>query len=425
MSNPSDDIIRKIYTPILNNAGIYFDDETGYLSVAGADGTKLPFSIEGKRWALPLRRNLTGDNADILVINPLKESLNTDANVPIISRIRLAYMAKINQELNVIAKSLITIVTSEALHPQLTGDQRNILTVCANMSNKTLEAYDKLMEAMQGNLIDKCIVSIFLRRGAVLNKVTYGRGAIVTWPLYAALKSDEEKVFGVKLTKKERENIITLFEFMIPGISQPDQYSYGSLHKHFAFMDSLLSSVASIQQIIQNHVGLYPDHMTDKIFEFNYDYIDVIENSDKYMPTIRLLPDASSGIRVTETRDIDRDRDDRRDRRDYDDDRRGRIDDVPSFDRDDRRGRRVDGHTGPGSGDFLDRIMGGGRNDRDDDRYDRSRTSRRSSRDDRRGRRDDDRRDRRDQPNWTGVTQSKDRGRDYDDDRRDRRGYRR
>lgn len=389
----SDKIIQDLYRPILENCDLIFDEQ-GFISIK-VDTVTLPFVIEDKRWVLPLKKRLESDSENVTIFNPLKESIDQDGSAKVLSRLRIAYISKLNREFNTLIRALLTITSSEAIHPTLVDEQRDILIACANCTSKTIEAYNKLMEAMQGNYTDKCIVSVFLKRGALIGETTFHRGAIVSWPLYTALKADDEKVFGIKITKKERENLITLMKYIVPGIDNPMQYSHGSLHKHCPFLDALLTSVALIQDVIDTQVQRYPTFLEDSCFKFNRDYEKSIASVEQHLAYIRLLPAEELQTSTKVNRDRERSRDDDRVELDRDDKPKSLASRLNAMSRPERRDRRDDRDR---DRDYDRRDS---RRDDDDDRYYSRRDRDRDYRD-----RDDDGRS-----NW--------RSRDYDHDDRD------
>jgi len=286
--------VVKAYTPILANAGLIASAD-GYISIVGSD-KPLPFITEGKRWVLPVRERLADPSvlANNHVFHPLSESSLMESESPVLSRLRIAQLARLNFQLCALFGSLVALITSTALHATLVGDQRQLINATPEATEKTMEVVNKLLEVMKGQVRENCFVSIFLKRHAIVRGKTYTRGAIVRWPLYEAIKAagKKDKIFGVDVKEKDRSTILAVLEYMIPGIGESEQsiYNQGSLHPDAPFLDALLRCVGKIAGCVTTIVSLFGDHVPDhKLFAYSDEWREVMDNPDNYAKLTRII----------------------------------------------------------------------------------------------------------------------------------------
>jgi hypothetical protein len=171
--------------------------------------------------------------------------------------------------------SLVMVASSSAYHASLTGDQRTLINLTPEATEKTMEVWKKLMDAMKGQVRESCFVSIFLKRHANIRGKTYTRGSIVKWPFYEALCSAEkkEKIFGVDDDEAQ-------------GL-----YSHGSLHPDAPFLDAFLRSIGRIADSICALVKLFADYVPEhKLFEYSDAWREVLDNPEKYSKIARVIP---------------------------------------------------------------------------------------------------------------------------------------
>lgn len=295
-----------LYREFLADAGAVVDKD-GFVTL-DRFGEKEPWLVKGKRLALPThqqQRNFNGEKT--VLFHPLYENaikgesdVLADYRRTIGERISLSFMA--------LAAQLLTIATSERMHKKLSPPQSKYLTLIPEADESMLDTLGKLIEACPLGQNQRVFTSIYLAKNAELHGKKHKRVAVVSWPLYEALVNDglererkmeeraavrdkakkdkvepkdiptpENKTFGVKLSVKERQVFIRLFEYLVPGLSEAyaasgdmgeATYNRASDALVAPSMHALMQSIEAIIDPLNAICDLFQDKLGD-----NYDAI--------------------------------------------------------------------------------------------------------------------------------------------------------
>lgn len=332
----------QIYKDILSTAWMTAN-EKGVISrmVDPETGEKSPVMIEDntdnkkkKTAVLPIKENLVGlDNSEFLVIHPLNENPSKPAS-PVVDFLRRMMSVRLNWVLSTMLPELLVFASSPAKHDLLKPEQLDILTCLADAGKDSASKFLKLLEASKAkNGHFATIVSVYLTRGGVVKEKTYHRAAIVKFTLYEELiktrnlhfdrseqaraerdrlkrleknnnSKDDKKtnstenkihndivVLGVKISKKDLEVFIRLFERVIPNIDNPQHYSTGSNANVAPFMDSMMNTFLKLFSITNDMVENYrvvfsiPDLMIVPM-----EWSDELMDIDSLSSIVRLVP---------------------------------------------------------------------------------------------------------------------------------------
>lgn len=275
------------YKQILRLGGLVTDQD-GLVSAMIEDST-VPFTVKGKRLALPTKENM-GKTTDLVMFHPLSENfLRGESDV--MQRYRSAINTRLNYVIGCMMEEMLTLITSTGEHQKLTPEQSEVLSVAHEADEGTLTRFAQLLKAMGLGDKEKSFVNIYLKKTANIKGKVYKRGAIVTFPFYKELIKKEKSVYGVTLRIKDREAIQKLMEFVIPGIADDDAYNQGSSGDVSPFLESLLkgligvaSNINSIATAYKEFLALYDNYI------YNADWVDTMDNIHLLETEIRLIP---------------------------------------------------------------------------------------------------------------------------------------
>ena len=308
------------------------DPETGEKTVVTIeDNTD---NKKKKTAVLPLPENLVGlDSNEFLVIHPLSENPSKPAS-PVVDYLRRMMSVRLNWVLSTMLPELLVFASSPAKHDLLKPEQLDILTCLADVGKDSASMFLKLLEASKvKNGHFSTIVSVYLTRGGVVNEKTYHRAAIVKFTLYEELiktrnlhfdrseraraerdclkrlkknnnSKDDKKtnstenkihndivVLGVKISKKDLEIFIRLFERVIPGINDPQHYSTGSNANVAPFMDSMMITFLKLFSITNDMVENYKVIFSiPELMLAPMEWSDAIMDIDSLSSVVRLVP---------------------------------------------------------------------------------------------------------------------------------------
>ena len=255
MSSPN---LVSIYTGILGSGWMIPNERDEVVQRISSETEEvIPLLIENRIVALPTRENLNRSGKDNLIIfHPLMEGLIGGAS-PVIGKIRRVYSIRLNAIIGEALRSLLSGATSTLEVAKFSPDQLELLTVLTKVDEKTLKAWDKIVNlSIEQFNVGNFLVDVYMKPNAVMSGQTYSRVAFVKFPLYEELKKPEGKIFGssTKFRSTDIEMFIKLFEFVFPNIAVENAYSYGTNSRIAPFLDALLGCFGKLFKLVN---GVY------------------------------------------------------------------------------------------------------------------------------------------------------------------------
>jgi hypothetical protein len=283
--------VNEFYKQILSLGSLVADKE-GLIS-AMVEDMSVPFTVKGKRLALPTKENM-GKTTDLCIFHPLSENfLRGESDV--MQKYRSAINTRLNYVIGCMMGDLLTLITSTQEHQKLNPDQSELLSIVHQADEETLNRFSKIAEVIKKSALsgdkDKSFVNIYLKKTAHIGGKIYKRGAIISFPFYKELMKKEKTVYGVTLRNKDRDAIQKLIEFIVPDIAADDSYNRGSGGDISPFLDALLKGVIGIASNINSIAANYKDFlgMYDS-YIYNADWVDTMENINALESEIRMIP---------------------------------------------------------------------------------------------------------------------------------------
>src|SRR6185312_4800946 len=279
-----------LYKSILKAGHLVVDDE-GFIKRIWK-GKKEPWLINGKSVVLPTDAQLKTPSAETIVFHPLFEFL-TRAESEVTAEYRRTVTERLHLSFLALASELLTIAASQDMHAKLTPEQSEFLSFVPEADGQMLKTFEELCDAMPEGQNQKAFVSMYLKRGGIVQGKSAHRAAIVTFPLYKQLvedgqkreaemnarkhvpkkkdeKKEEEKLlpipnetYGVKLRKIDREAFIKLFEYMVPGIAEVDSYSATSNSNIAPSMDAIMHAVQNLAAPLNDMVERFKGKLSE------------------------------------------------------------------------------------------------------------------------------------------------------------------
>lgn len=285
--------ILDLYKSVLATAGMITTSD-GFIKMKLADKTKQA-TIKGKSLVMPTDEQLKSpDWSNRVVFHPLFENIMRPES-EVLALYRQAANIRINVTVGTMAAFLMRLATSPSEHGRLSPDQSEFLSLLKNADDKTMQALKKLMEAAPVSQPQKSFVHIYLKKtGSVAGK-RYARVGVVTFPVYAELKKAEKthEVFGVKLRVKDIETLLAMFEYIFPGIGEPESYNRGSNSDVAPSIDVMMKTIAAIADPLNALLELMGSVMDDDDLQdlvFQDDWMETFENLAVMLPQIRAIP---------------------------------------------------------------------------------------------------------------------------------------
>lgn len=277
--------LLKIYTSILKYAGLEPDDK-GYVSTV-MDDRKQPALINGARIVLPTNDQLRNFNpSEKIIFHPMTENILRGES-DVIQNLKNTLNVKLNFTIGIVAQSLLDLVASPELHSRLSPEQAELLTSVKEADDKSVTNFTSVMMHGVKTKSNKLFTNIYLKRGGTHNGKRFSRVGIVSFPFYEELKLGKVD----KIRVKDKETYKELFEFMLPGIDNQEDYNYGSNSQVAPYLDALMKTSANIASRLNDIIIIYRDFIDNPdVLMFDSDWIEYFDNLEELLPEIRRIP---------------------------------------------------------------------------------------------------------------------------------------
>jgi hypothetical protein len=292
-----------LYESILSFADMSVTSD-GYVSRKN-DGDPIPAVTKSRRLVLPTAQYLSNPKSkECIVFHPLSENV-LEGESEILEFLRSSINIRLNTALLMIMCDMLVIASSQAMHKSLTPDQSAFLSSVTNANEKTLDVFVKLVAAVAHDGTGQTAVHIYLKKRGMIKGKQFMRAGIVSFPLYEELvKLKTEKApltcWGVKLTAKDRDTLLALFEFLLPGIDVTGSYNRGSSSDVAPFLDALMQAALTIAGPINDIVEMFGDKIKEsESLHFDNLWVETFDNLDTMIPEIRLIPMQGSAVAAT------------------------------------------------------------------------------------------------------------------------------
>ena len=283
-----------IYKSILSTAG-YVVDAEGYVSVNNELFTgeaNQPAIIDGKRLVLPTDEHLRNPSDSKIVFHPMKEqAIHGESKV--FTNLREAISTRLSFTYAIIINGLIALGQDSAKHKQLTPDQADFLSAVRDITSDTDVVFTELFTRASKEIGGNCFVNIFMKKNGIVNDINYVRVGVVMFPFYEELIKEQDKYFGYTIkSKKDRQTIIRLLEYVMPGISKTGDYNVGNNSKVAPYMGALLGCTQNLVEMLNHHLNLYNTFLDPnyKSMIIDSSWVGAIENEAALVNQIGLIP---------------------------------------------------------------------------------------------------------------------------------------
>lgn len=287
--------IISLYESILNYSGLK-SDRDGMISTSNiyTDDTD-PVTIDGRRLILPTPENLRiVDYQNVIKFHPLSENILRGES-EVIAKLTECINIRLNYTIGIIATRLLEIIANPELHKTLTPDQTNLVIMIPEMDKTAVENFMKiLLHGVKGEGTT-FFMNLFLKRGGMIDGKKYFRSGYITFKLYHTLSSlddsNECRVAGVNIRRKDVNIFKSILEFIIPNIATPTYYSYGSMSDVAPYLDALMNTSIRLASQLNDVIDIFRDHIPeadDLMFDANW--VDQFKDLNDLVPEIRRIP---------------------------------------------------------------------------------------------------------------------------------------
>lgn len=284
--------IIDVYKSVLNAAGMV-SDNSGFVSINNelyADIPNAPAMIGEKRLVLPTDEHLRNPSGSKVVFHPLREQA-THGESEVVVKLRTALSIRLNFTIAAILNELISICYNVGGHKNLNPEQTTLVEVGKNVSEDTHVVFTELMKRSENQLgATKSYVTLYVKKNANINGTNYFRAGIATFPMYEELKKEDTKPLGYAISKKERANLIALFEYLIPGIEKTGTFEIGSNSGVAPHLEGLMRVFGAIGQRLNDKYELFENIIGLPGLKIDMEWAESFDNLETLLPQIQHIP---------------------------------------------------------------------------------------------------------------------------------------
>lgn len=287
------DEILEYYKSLLALAWMY-PDEKGFIYTKAGD-VDVPAILDGKHLILPTRQQLKNtDWSERLIFNPMHEEFNLGVS-DTLTEFRGQVINRLNATMAKVFEHFVNLGINQDVHKHLNTEQGQVLNALVKVTDKTAQRLSEMRKKMSVNNTSK-FISVFIKRGGMVNGEGFSRVGVVNFPLYKELLDPEIHPGGVKLTKDDRKIFKELYEFIFPFLlTDADGYSVGVNSRTApnleCFLRSVLKVVGTLMETTRPYKDLFPDF--DPFLVFPEDlpkWIDLFDNKTMVEKAARAIP---------------------------------------------------------------------------------------------------------------------------------------
>lgn len=253
--------------------------------------SKQPFNIEGKRVVLQTPVQLQEkDWTNRIAFHPLSESL-VRGESKVLEKYRRTINVVLNRSIMAIFMQLLRLASSPKEQQHLKPEQTEFLSKVKKVEQRTIDDWERLVSKIPGSEFGKTFVSIYLKKQGTVQKVKCRSAGVVSFPFYKQLVTAEKRqVNGITLRVSDLESYKALFEYMLPGIDQPElYYNRGSNSDLAPYTESLLQAILAVAEPINRIAKLFEGVISDG-FEIPVEWAEQLSEMGELLKEVRLLP---------------------------------------------------------------------------------------------------------------------------------------
>lgn len=241
------------YNGFLESVGGVIDPSTGVVSYERSTGLK-PILIDGKELTLPteaFQRN--PDWTRFVPFHPLSESIARGES-EVLQKVKELIGLRLFFKYSELCEALLMLGANSESQSKLTPTQMKFLEGLGDADEKTVENFSKILAkakiTFEGGE-NRCLISLFLKRGGTLNGQKFARLCVVAFPYYEALckienePADKRQVFGVPLRAKDIKVLKRLHEVIVPN-SDDGIYSLGTNTQTAPYWGALMMTYTNL-----------------------------------------------------------------------------------------------------------------------------------------------------------------------------------
>jgi len=287
--------IEKAYTSLLKFAGMGVNEEGEIVAdLFNSNGPTPNILIGDQKLVFPCQKQFSDPDQEKIYFHPLCESVLRGGESEVLQKLRNAILTRLNLVTGQITTSLLVIAGSQDLQRRLSPDQNSLLKVVRDANEKTGQNFQAQMLSYLKKKVPSPFVGIYLKKQGTWIGKSYSRVAIITFPFYKELTDPEKKsrhLVGDHAAYK------AVFEYIFPGLDEPDTYNYGTRSHVAPFLDVLTKAAAVLATRLNEIASLFKDFIPEwEDFLFDMDWLETFQSLQALSSEIQEMGDLRGNI---------------------------------------------------------------------------------------------------------------------------------
>lgn len=273
-----------MYASIMTALGCEVD-ASDLVSFIMPSGDRSPLLVEGRRLVLPtpeMLKRIQGDQH--IAYHPLCEMIMMNES---------QVQAKIRNVINIKTMFVISTLMLELISIAISPDKKitskapyfDLFTEMQEASPRTQKSVKSLVDAFKPSGLERRLVNFQSKRTGKINDKNFRRITSVVFPILAEFdeKKPADRIFDVKMSKKDKEVIFRLLKYIVPSIMVPDHYSAGSESMIAPSFDSLMKSYALLMADLNKISWKFKDDLANVSFlNVDLSFLDMTKDLEQY-----------------------------------------------------------------------------------------------------------------------------------------------
>lgn len=255
------------------------------IAYQGADGDLIPMTIESKRLVMPTQEMLrTMDSKFHVAFHPLCEMIMRNES-PVQRKIRTVVNTHTTGIIIQLMITLAALSISDQKDKTTRSEYFDLFTLMNGAKESTFKAVEKLVEVIEVTGTNNRLVNFGIKRSGDLNGKKFRRSCQVTFPILAEWDAHkpEDRIYGVKMSKKDKATILLLLNFIIRGLNVKDAYSAGSDSMFAPTFMALANAYAAFMTDINTVVWNFKNELPNVgIMQADLSWVDLSLDLEQY-----------------------------------------------------------------------------------------------------------------------------------------------
>lgn len=262
------------------------------LLIQDIDDIQTQIMVDSKPVALPTDNIVNNYTDGIVVFHPLCENLLLGES-PVLQETRNLVMEFLNDYALKLIDSILSIAIDETLVSELTPKQLDFIRCAAGADSTSLKNWRAVMRRADTRGSSNRVLTIYLKRGAMLGGSKHKRVANVTFNLLSTIDDGELTLFGAKIRKSDAKLYSKIIRTIFGNVDEEDGYSASSDSLTAPYFESLIRAYHNVlkdMNAVSWNLRKPIEQSTGRKLHVNDEFMDELKDIREYRDVLPTMP---------------------------------------------------------------------------------------------------------------------------------------